>query len=118
MGLGSIMGDGKQIISWVSIDDIVGAILFLLNNPELTGPYNITSAHPVSQAEFARSLAKVIRRPLFLKMPAFVIRMLFGEMGECLLLQGQRVLPSRLLESGYQFRYPELMDALHHEYLK
>lgn len=116
MGFGSIIGDGKQIMSWVHIDDVVNAILFLLNNPELTGAFNVTSPNPVSQAEFARALARVMHRPLFLKMSAFVIRLLFGEMGECLLLKGQRVVPNRLIESGYDFRYPNLMDALRYEY--
>ena len=116
MGLGSIIGDGKQIMSWVHIDDVVNAMLFLLNKPELTGAFNITSPNPVSQAEFARTMATAMHRPLFLKMPALVIRMLFGEMGEALLLKGQRVVPSRLIESGYDFRYPRLMDALRHEY--
>ena len=116
MGFGSTIGDGKQIMSWVHIDDVVNAILFLLNKPALTGAFNITSPNPVSQAEFARTLATTMHRPLFLKMPAFVIRMLFGEMGESLLLKGQRVVPSRLIEAGYDFRYPELKDALRHEY--
>lgn len=116
MGFGSIIGDGKQIMSWVHIDDVVNSILFLLNKPALTGAFNVTSPNPVSQAEFARTLAKAMHRPLFLKMPAFVIRMLFGEMGESLLLKGQRVVPSRLIEAGYDFRYPELKDALLHEY--
>jgi hypothetical protein len=116
MGLGSIIGDGKQMMSWVDIDDVVGAISFLLNKPALTGTFNVTSPNPVTQAEFARALATTMHRPLLLKMPAFVIRMLFGEMGECLLLRGQRVVPSRLIESGYEFRYPELVDALRHEY--
>jgi uncharacterized protein len=115
MGLGSIIGNGKQIMSWVHIDDVVGAIKFLLTRPELTGAFNITSPNPISQAQFARTLATVMHRPLLLKMPAFVIRLLFGEMGECLLLKGQRVVPNRLIESGYQFSHPELIDALHHE---
>ena len=116
MGLGSIIGDGKQIMSWVHIDDVVGAIIFLLNKPDTRGVFNVTSPNPVSQAEFARALASVMHRPLLLKMPAFIIRMLFGEMGECLLLKGQRVVPNRLIELGYEFRYPDLKDALRHEY--
>lgn len=115
LGLGSIIGDGRQILSWVHLDDVVNALLFLLNNPELTGAFNITSPNPVSQAEFAKTLAKVMHRPLFLKIPALAIRLLFGEMGECLLLKGQRVVPSRLIESGYEFRYPNLMNALQHD---
>jgi uncharacterized protein (TIGR01777 family) len=112
MGCGSIIGDGKQMMSWVHIDDVVSALLFLLNKPELTGAFNLTSPNPLSQAEFARVLATAMHRPLFLKIPAFVIRTLFGEMGEFLLLKGQRVLPLRLIESGYEFRYPELRLAL------
>lgn len=116
MGLGSIIGDGKQTMSWVHIDDVIGAMIFLLNKPELTGAFNITSPNPVSQAEFARALATTMHRPLFLTMPAFVICALFGEMGECLLLKGQRVVPNRLIQSGYEFHYLELLNALSHEY--
>ena len=116
MGLGSIVGDGKQCLSWVHIDDVVGGIIFLLNHPKLTGPFNLTSPTPVSQKTFAKTLATAMDRPLFLTMPAFLIRLLFGEMGECLLLKGQRVLPKRLLESGYQFHHAELSDALRHEF--
>ena len=115
MGLGSIVGDGKQSLSWVHIDDVVGGIIFLLNHPELTGPFNLTSPNPVNQETFARTLAKAMNRPLFLKMPAFVVRILFGEMGDYLLLKGQRVLPKRLTEAGYQFHYPTLDDALSYE---
>lgn len=117
MGFGSVIGDGNQIMSWVHIDDVVGAIIFLLNNPDLKGVFNLTSPHPVSQAEFARALATTMHRPLLLKMPAFVVRMLFGEMGDCLLLKGQRVVPNRLLKLGYEFCYPNLVDALRHEYV-
>ncbi len=116
MGLGSIIGDGSQMMSWVHVDDVVSAIIFLLNHPELTGAFNLTSPHSVSQAEFARVLATTMHRPLLLKMPAFMIRILFGEMGDCLLLKGQRVLPTRLTKLGYEFRYPNLVDALRHEY--
>jgi uncharacterized protein (TIGR01777 family) len=111
-GLGSTLGDGKQIMSWIHIDDVVRSIIFLLKKPELTGAFNVTSPYPVSQAEFARTLATVMHRPLFLKTPAFIIRALFGEMGECLLLKGQRVLPSRLIELGFEFHFPELKNAL------
>lgn len=112
VGLGAIIGDGKQILSWVHVDDIVGAYLFLLDHPEMTGAFNLTAPIPVSQKQFARTLAKAMHRPLFLKMPAFVVKTLFGEMGEYLLLKGQRVVPKRLVEAGYQFHYPELTTAL------
>ena len=116
MGLGSIVGDGLQVISWVHIDDVIGAVLFLLGKPEFTGAFNITSPNPVTQAEFSRTLATAMHRPLLLKTPGFIIRALFGEMGDCLLLKGQRVLPKRLNESGYIFSHPVLSDALSHEF--
>ena len=114
-GAGSIIGDGKQVLSWIQRDDLVAALKFLLDNPELTGVFNLTSPNPVSQAEFANTLAAVMHRPRFLKMPTFVVRLLFGEMGECLLLKGQRVVPTRLLNAGFKFRHAGLKDALEHE---
>ena len=116
LGLGSIVGDGRQIISWIHLDDVVDALRFLIKQPELTGPINLTSPHPLSQAEFARTLAHSMHRPLWFTLPASVIRLLFGEMGDCLLLGGQRVYPKRLLAAGYVFRYPELAQALAHEF--
>lgn len=116
MGLGSIVGDGTQILSWIHIDDIISAIVFLLNKPELTGAFNVTSPQPISQAQFARALSTVMHRPLFFKMPALLIRLLFGEMGDCLLLNGQRVIPKRLLDTGFQFHYPLIEDALRQEF--
>lgn len=116
LGMGSIIGDGKQSISWVHMDDVVAAIIFLLNKPELTGPFNISSPNPVNQAQFARELSTSMHRPLLLTTPAFFIRALFGEMGDYLLLKGQRVLPKRLIDAGYVFHYPHLADALQHEF--
>jgi uncharacterized protein len=115
-GLGSVLGEGKQVISWVHIDDVVQAYQFLLSNQELTGVFNLTSPAPVTQAEFAKSLAKAMHRPLLLKTPAFVVRTLFGEMGECLILNGQRVVPKRLIENGFSFKYPTLDKALAQEF--
>lgn len=112
LGLGSILGKGKQIISWVHTADVTAAVEFLIAHPELRGAFNITSPNPVTQEEFARTLAAVMKRPLFMKIPAWFIKQMFGEMGEALLLQGQRVIPKRLLESGYSFRFPELYAAL------
>ncbi len=116
MGFGSVIGDGNQIMSWVHIDDVVNAIIFLLKHPDLKGVFNLTSPNPISQAEFARTLATTMHRPLLLKIPAFMIKILFGEMGNCLLLNGQRVVPNRLIKLGYEFRYPKLVDALRGEY--
>ena len=116
LGLGSVIGEGTQIISWIHIDDLVGALTFLMQNRNILGPVNLCSPQPVSQAQFAKILATTLHRPLFLKLPAAVIHLLFGEMGDCLLLKGQRVLPKRLLIAGYEFRYPALASALQHEF--
>jgi len=115
-GLGGIIGDGQQLISWVHIDDVVDSIIFLLQRPNLTGAFNLTSPYPVNQAQFTHEFAACLHRPQFLKLPASIIHLLFGEMGELLLLQGQRVLPKRLLQSGYIFKYPKLNEALEHEF--
>ena len=116
MGMGSVLGYGTQIISWVHIDDVIASIVFLLSRPVLTGAFNITSPNPVSQEQFAKLLAKTLHRPLLLKIPATIIRVLLGEMGDCLLLKGQRVIPKRLIEEGYQFAYPQCADALKQEF--
>lgn len=116
LGLGSILGDGKQILSWVHYLDVVGALRFLLSHPALHGAVNITSPNPVSQAEFARALAKAMNRPLVLKTPAMAIKLLLGEMGEMLVLKGQRVIPTRLLKAGYCFRFEDIRRALGEEY--
>lgn len=116
LGLGSTLGDGEQVLSWIDSEDLVAAILFILQHPEITGPINLTSPHPVSQKEFAQTFAKVLHRPLILKTPASIIKLMFGEMGEFLLLKGQRVLPKRLQESGFEFKYPSLPQSLIKEY--
>lgn len=113
-GLGGRLGSGTQYMSWVSIDDVVGACYHALRTPTLSGPVNVTAPHPVTNADFTATLARVLRRPAMLPVPAVGLRLLFGEMGEALLLQGQRVLPRALLDSGYAFRYPDLEPALRH----
>ena len=115
-GMGSILGDGKQAISWVHMEDLVAAVIFLLNKPEITGAVNITSPNPCSQAEFAQVMARCMHRPLLLTLPKWLIRMLLGEMGDSLLLKGQRVLPKRLMESGFKFQHPQLAEALQCEF--
>lgn len=111
-GLGSIVSDGKQVISWIDIDDLIAAMSFLIEHPKLTGAFNLTSPNPVSQADFAKLMGKTLHRPVWLTTPAWVIRVLFGEMGECLLNQGQRVTPKRLLEAGFEFQYADLSKSL------
>lgn len=113
-GLGSIIGNGKQYLSWVDSEDVVNAYRFLLNHPKITGPINITSPNPCLQKEFAKAYAKSLHRPLLFITPSFLIHLLFGEMGDCLINQGQKVMPKRLLDAGFKFKWPEITSALKH----
>jgi NAD dependent epimerase/dehydratase family enzyme len=101
-------------MSWITIDDEIGAIEHVLHTDSLTGPANAVAPNPVTNAEFTRTLAGALSRPALMPMPAFAARLAFGEMADALLLASQRVLPTRLLGSGYRFRYPELSGALQH----
>lgn len=112
LGLGGIVGSGRQFMSWISLDDAVNAIIHALTTDSLRGPVNVVAPNPVNNAEFTRTLAAILSRPAFLPLPAFAVRLLFGEMGEELLLSSARVLPHKLLDSGFVFRYPLLYDAL------
>lgn len=114
LGLGSVIGDGSQMLSWIAMDDLIAAIRFLIERPALTGAFNLSSPNPVCQAKFAKTLSLVLHRPLFLKLPSFMVQLLFGEMGQSLLLQGQAVLPKRLVHEGFKFEFPELEQALMH----
>jgi uncharacterized protein (TIGR01777 family) len=114
MGGGGILGDGRQYMSWVSIDDAVGAIYHALMTDALSGPVNVTSPNPVTNYEFTKTLGRVLRRPTIVPMPRFAVRLAFGEMGDALLLASARVLPERLIETGYEFRHAELEVALRH----
>lgn len=114
--LGSVLGSGNQVLSWVYYKDLIYAVDFLIEHPEVTGPVNITSPYPITQAEFAEQFAKALKRPLFFKTPALFIKLIFGEMGEYLLLKGQRVLPNRLNKLGFKFTYPEIESILVEEF--
>jgi len=114
-GLGSILGDGKQAFSWIHIEDLVSAIHFLLNHPTVIGAVNLCSPQCITQKIFAEALAQAMHRPLFLKIPTIIIKLLFGQMGEELLLGGANVAPQRLVELGFKFKYSDL-DSLK-EYL-
>ena len=110
-GLGGRLGSGKQIWSWVAIDDVAGSIVHMIEHGSLSGPVNVTAPNPVSNAEFTRILGEVLHRPTVLPVPEFILR-LVGDVAEELVLSGARVIPRKLLESGYHFRYPELRQAL------
>lgn len=111
LGLGGRLGNGRQWMSWVHLDDKVALIDHLLHLPDAQGPYNTGAPNPVRNSEFTRQLATQLKRPAFMHAPAFVLRMLLGEMSG-LLLGGQRIQPVRLQESGFSHRYPELEGAL------
>jgi uncharacterized protein (TIGR01777 family) len=111
MGLGGPLGDGSHWMSWVGLKDAARAVVFLLENESASGAVNIVSPNAVTNEEFARTLAGVLRKPAFFRMPAGVLRMLYGEFAETL-LASQRVQPQRLQELGFQFARPELDDTL------
>jgi uncharacterized protein (TIGR01777 family) len=112
LGLGGRTGDGRQWMSWIDVQDMVGGILHILKNEAMQGPVNMVAPKPVRNAEFAATLASVLSRPAIFPMPAFVARAVFGEMGEELLLGSQRVEAGKLISSGCLFRYRELRDSL------
>jgi len=114
MGIGGRIGSGRQALSWISIDDAIGAIHHACVTGGLSGPVNAVAPEIVTNAEYTRTLARVLRRPAVMPMPAFAARLAFGEMAQELLLTGARVKPSRLVESGYRFRHPTLDTALRH----
>ena len=111
-GLGGAMGSGQQYVSWVSLDDVVGIVLHALSNDALSGPVNAVAPHPVTNAEMTKTLGRVLKRPTKAWMPTPMVRIMFGEMGDALLLSSTRVEPARLADSGYTFKHPDLEGAL------
>jgi uncharacterized protein len=111
-GLGGKIGNGNQFMSWVHLEDVVLAIKFLIDNPKVSGVFNLTSPNPVRNSEFTKILAKTLQRPAFFDMPNLVIKILFGEMGETLLASGQKVMPRNLLSAGFEFKFKNLEEAL------
>ncbi len=112
LGLGGRIGSGRQWWSWIHLADIVGAVQHILKADSLRGPVNVVAPNPVTNSEFTRALAQVLRRPAFLPVPAFAARLALGEMADAALLASQRVEPAKLTASGYTFRFPELWGAL------
>ncbi|HMK43596.1 MAG TPA: TIGR01777 family oxidoreductase [Dissulfurispiraceae bacterium] len=111
LGLGGIIGDGKQTFSWVHINDLVSAFLFVIEHEALGGVFNLTSPNPTTNAGLTKALGAALHRPAFVPVPTFVLRLQLGE-GADVLLKGQHVLPRRLLETGFKFRYPRIEEAL------
>ncbi len=114
LGVGGVVGSGKQWMSWISLDDEIEVINFAIENENLRGAVNAVSPNPVTNEEFTKTLGEVLYRPTFLPLPEFAISMIFGEMGDALLLASTKVLPKRLEEAGFEFKYSELKAALEH----
>ena len=112
LGVGGKVGSGKQWMSWIDVQDMVGAIHLILQNDQIRGPVNMVGPEPVTNAEFTKTLASVLHRPAFLPVPAFAVKLAFGEMGETVLLGSQRVEPAKLLATGYRFRFYTLRASL------
>jgi len=112
MGVGGKLGSGRQWMSWIHVQDWVGAIHHILKTDLLQGPVNMVAPRPVQNTEFTETLASVLSRPAIFPVPAFAIKMLFGQMGEEVLLASQRVEPARLVTSGYPFQCSDLKKAL------
>lgn len=112
LGLGGPLGDGRQWMSWVSLDDAVRALVFAMEDESLRGAMNVTAPNPVTNAEFTHALGRALHRPAVLSAPAFALRLAFGEMAEETLLASQRAMPSRLVCAGFQFRHELVDEAL------
>jgi uncharacterized protein (TIGR01777 family) len=114
LGLSGRLGDGQQYWSWVSLDDVVGAIHHAIITPTLTGPMNVTTPNPVQNVEFTKTLARILGRPAILPAPATALRLALGDMADEMLLASTRAIPHRLFAAGYEFRHPTIDAALRH----
>ena len=112
MGLGGRIGQGKQWMSWIHLDDLLGIILYCINHDNLKGAVNGTSPNPVSNQVFTKTLGTVLNRPTIFPMPQIAVKLLMGQMGEELLLAGKKILPKKVSDAGYTFKYKTLEDAL------
>jgi uncharacterized protein (TIGR01777 family) len=111
VGIGGPVAGGRQYVPWVHVDDVVGATMFALDNEAVSGPVNVTAPEPVTNKELSRTLGRVLRRPAFAPVPALAVKVLYGDMAQ-IVTTGQRAVPGRLTELGYEFRRPDLEPAL------
>lgn len=112
MGVGGVVGSGKQWMSWISLEDEIAVIEYCLENENIRGAINAVGPNPVTNEQFTKTLGDVLYRPTFLPLPEFAVSMLFGEMGDALLLASTKVLPKRLEDLGFEFKHPDLKDAI------
>jgi uncharacterized protein (TIGR01777 family) len=110
--VGGPIASGRQFMSWIHLDDWVGLVEWAIANPAVTGPIDATAPNPVTSAELARAIGRALHRPAVMPVPAFVLKAMFGEMATVCLIRGQRVLPRRALELGYQFRHPQVDGSI------
>ena len=111
MGVGGVLGSGRQWMSWISLHDVVRGIIYALERETITGPINLVSPNPVKNKKFTKALGKALNRPTVLPAPEFAMKMAFGEMGTETILSDQRILPNQLLEHGFEFEHPKIDDA-------
>ena len=114
LGVGGVVGSGKQWMSWIAMDDHVAVINYVIENENIRGAVNAVSPNPTTNHDFTKTLGDVLYRPTFLPLPEFAVSMVFGEMGDVLLLASTKVLPKRLEDAGFEFKFPELKPALEH----
>jgi uncharacterized protein (TIGR01777 family) len=114
MGIGGRVGDGKQWMSWIALDDVINGLKFAIANQTINGPVNFVAPTPVTNAEFTKTLGRVLSRPTLFPIPEFGARLAFGELADALLLSSQRVKPGVLEASGFRFSWPTLEEALRH----
>ena len=110
-GIGGPVAGGKQYVPWIHLDDVAGAILFELDSPAASGPVNLTAPEPATNAQLSKALGRALRRPAFAPVPALAVKALYGEMAE-IVITGQRAVPAKLIELGYEFQQPDLQAAL------
>jgi NAD dependent epimerase/dehydratase family enzyme len=111
LGLGGSLGSGKQYMPWIALDDVLGAVRFVLGNSKVSGPVNFASPHSVRNADFTKQLAGTLNRPALLRVPAFALRVVLGDAADDMLLSSVRVTSSRLTSFGYEFKCPTLVEA-------
>lgn len=116
--MGGPIGTGEQVMSWISVEDLISALIFLLNHRDIDGPVNLVSPGACQNAEFARALGRALRRPSFIRTPGFVIKAIMGQMGDELVLHGQRVTPKKLEDAGFTFRHSDVYEYLREAYSK
>lgn len=112
VGMGAVIGNGRQVMSWIALADLIGAIGHVLQTPTLRGPVNFASPNPVTNRAFTKTLAKVLHRPVVLRVPAAMVKMGFGQMAVETILANQNLVPAKLVAGGYNFAHPTLDDAL------